>query len=229
LLFGLSAASLAVIIERAVALLRMRARAETVRERLVTRLREGNVKAAKQLLSGTRAAAARVAQRGLDEVETGATQEGIREAMAAQTLVERRQLEKGFVLLSTLGANAPFIGLFGTVVGVLQAFDALGSATNTASALAPQAVMGSIAEALVATAVGLGVAIPAVMAFNVFQRMVRSLTEDAEILSHEVLSFASRRPAAPALTLAPRADEAAPRSSRNRPSSHQVAVHPISA
>ena len=236
LLFGLSAASLAVIIERTVSLVRMRTRAEVIRQELVTTLREGNVKAAKHLLGCVRAAAARVAQRGLDEVETGATQDGIREAMSAQTLAERRQMEKGFVLLSTLGANAPFIGLFGTVVGVLQAFDALGSATSNASALAPQAVMGSIAEALVATAVGLGVAIPAVMAFNVFQRMVRSLTEDAEILSHEVLSFASRRSAAPTLVSAANAsaranrnDETAPRSSRSRPSSHQVTVHPISA
>jgi len=103
--------------------------------------------------------------------------------MSAQTLAERRQMEKGSCSCRRSEPTRRSFGLFGTVVGVLQAFDALGSATSNASALAPQAVMGSIAEALVATAVGLGVAIPAVMAFNVFQRMVRSLTEDARFVT----------------------------------------------
>ena len=192
LLFALSAASLAVIIERAFTLLRMRSRARSLREQLIAALRADDASAALELLRGTNAAAARIAARGLTEAEAGAPLEGMREAMAAETLAERRHMERGFVLLSTLGANAPFIGLFGTVVGILQAFDALGAAASSTSALAPQAVMGSIAEALVATAVGLGVAIPAVMAFNVFQRTVRTLIEDAEALSHEVLCFASR-------------------------------------
>jgi hypothetical protein len=102
---------------------------------------------------------------------------------------------KGF--LATLGANAPFIGLFGTVIGILQAFDALGRNTGAlAGAVAPQAVMSSIAEALVATAIGLGVAIPAVFAFNMLERSVKGALDDAQVLSLEILSYLQGRPTA---------------------------------
>ena len=109
-------------------------------------------------------------------------------AMNAETLAQKRALERRFGFLATLGANAPFIGLFGTVIGILQAFEAMGRATATASSAPPTQVMSSIAEALVATAVGLGVAIPAVVAFNAFSRTVKEALEDAQLLSLEVLS-----------------------------------------
>jgi biopolymer transport protein ExbB len=64
---------------------------------------------------------------------------------------------------------------------------------GSASAIAPQAVMSSIAEALVATAIGLGVAIPAVVAYNMFERTVKSALEDAEVLSREILSYLESR------------------------------------
>jgi biopolymer transport protein ExbB/TolQ len=95
--------------------------------------------------------------------------------------------------LGTIGNNAPFIGLLGTVIGVVGAFDALGkpaadAAEAAASALAPERVMSTIAEALVATAVGLVVAIPAVAIFNYFQGRVTRVVADAETLGHVLLS-----------------------------------------
>lgn len=92
-------------------------------------------------------------------------------------VAKRTQIEKGLTVLATLGSNAPFIGLFGTVLGIIQAFGALGAQQSNASS-----VMVGISEALVATAVGLFVAIPAVIAFNFFSRRLRVLITNCETL-----------------------------------------------
>jgi biopolymer transport protein ExbB/TolQ len=83
--------------------------------------------------------------------------------------VIKRDLERGMALLGTLGNNAPFIGLFGTVLGVIEAFHQLGDGANKA---AMGNVMSGIAEALVATGVGLFVALPAVVAYNLVQKRI---------------------------------------------------------
>ena len=94
-------------------------------------------------------------------------------------------------VLGTIGATAPFVGLLGTVIGILQAFNALGVAagTNAKAALDPSHVMTGVGEALVATAVGLAVAIPAIVAFNVLQRVVKSALDDAQTLALEVVAY----------------------------------------
>ncbi|PWU17047.1 MAG: MotA/TolQ/ExbB proton channel family protein [Bdellovibrio sp.] len=91
--------------------------------------------------------------------------------------LRKTEVEKNLTVLATLGANAPFIGLFGTVLGIIQAFGALGADQNTGAS-----VMSAISEALIATAVGLFVAIPAVMAFNFFSRGLRVLLNNCEAL-----------------------------------------------
>lgn len=92
---------------------------------------------------------------------------------------ETSELERGLGLLATLGAVAPFIGLFGTVVGVIRAFDALGAHAGTAAgSFGP--LMSAIAEALIATAAGLLVAVPAVVAYNHFRRRIKKHTLVAE-------------------------------------------------
>jgi len=190
LLIVLSIASVAVIAERVLSLRTLRVDVSILRKSLVLGLREGGFEKARSMLKGYRHPAARIALRGLEGAEAEITAESAKEAMAAESVAQRRELERRFSFLATLGANAPFIGLFGTVVGILQAFDALGTShAGGTSALAPQAVMTSISEALVATAIGLGVAIPAVFAFNLLERTVKSALDDAEILSLEILSF----------------------------------------
>jgi biopolymer transport protein ExbB len=101
---------------------------------------------------------------------------------------ERQQLEQGLTFLATIGSNAPFVGLFGTVLGIIQAFGQL-SAQQSGSA----SVMAAISEALVATAVGLLVAIPAVVAFNIFQRRIREILVPCEILRDEFLALRARK------------------------------------
>jgi biopolymer transport protein ExbB len=129
---------------------------------------------------------------GLEEAARGP--EAAEEAMAAALGLERRRLERRLLFLGTVGNNAPFVGLLGTVIGVVGAFEELGKpqamsgAMAAAAGLAPERVMGTIAEALVATAVGLLVAIPAVLAFNALQARVNGMLQDAETLGHVLLS-----------------------------------------
>lgn len=101
---------------------------------------------------------------------------------------ERQSLERGMTFLATIGSNAPFVGLFGTVLGIIQAFGQL-STQQSGSA----SVMAAISEALVATAVGLLVAIPAVVAFNIFQRRIREILVPCEILRDEFLAHRARK------------------------------------
>jgi biopolymer transport protein ExbB len=108
---------------------------------------------------------------------------------AVQSTIDRRRLEyeRWLFVLGTLGNNAPFIGLFGTVLGIIRAFADLavankgGGATSTASF-----VMAGISEALVATAVGLFVAIPAVLAFNIFQRLLKRVIGRSNALGNAI-------------------------------------------
>jgi biopolymer transport protein ExbB len=111
--------------------------------------------------------------------------------MAAATGLQRARLERRLLFLGTVGNNAPFIGLLGTVIGVVGAFEALGETSLAAASttrVAPERVMSTIAEALVATAVGLMVAIPAVAVFNYFQGLLTAALNDAETLGHVVLA-----------------------------------------
>ena len=105
---------------------------------------------------------------------------------AAEPLVE--DLESGLGLLGTVASAAPFIGLFGTVWGIMMAF---GDLSDTGSIL--QTVAPHIAQALVATAVGLLAAIPAVIAYNVLGRMVQSMVTDLDGFGLELLNHLTRR------------------------------------
>jgi len=109
----------------------------------------------------------------------------IEEHVAATIENERLRYERGLAYLGTLGNNAPFVGLFGTVLGIVRSFHDLA----TSSAQGTQAVMAGIAEALVATGVGLLVALPAVALYNALMRYVETAAAGAGALSHEILAF----------------------------------------
>ncbi len=193
LLAGLSVLSFAVIAER---LLFYRSRGGNLRvlsNDLDLELSAGHIDKAIEQLSLTESVAASVATAGLRLAHLGP--EAVEKAMRSATALERNRLEARLAYLGTLGNNAPFIGLFGTVIGIIQAFEelghgALGHATGTAaSQVASQAVMTGIAEALVTTAVGIAVALPAVAAYNYLQRRVNSLLTGAEVLTNVVLAY----------------------------------------
>lgn len=192
LLFGLSAVSVAVAAERAWVFRGVQANLDALVPELRKLLRKGDQARAQQWLEGTHSVQGRVVLSGLAEAEQGA--EAAEEAMAAAIGMERARLEKRLMFLGTVGNNAPFVGLLGTVIGVVGAFEELGrpqamaGALGQVSAMAPERVMATIAEALVATAVGLVVAIPAVAVFNHFQTRVSSALADAQTLGHVLLS-----------------------------------------
>lgn len=201
LLFALSAGSVAVAIERWVF---FRSKDDDVRALaadLDAHLSSGKSGAALDALRPMRSVAAAVARAGMRLAPRGfaAADRGMQSAISA----ERKALEVRLAYLGTLGNNAPFVGLFGTVIGVILAFEELGQATGTAgtgaaSQVASAAVMAAIAEALVATAVGIGVALPAVVAYNYFQRRIAALLDDAETLSNLVLAYLVAGDPAPA-------------------------------
>jgi biopolymer transport protein ExbB len=189
LLFALSVVSLAIGIERAWAFRGSRDDGA----RLVSELRRRlpDRERAQEFLASRNSVAARVVNAGLADAQLGAA--AAQEAMSAALGLERARLERRLLFLGTVGNNAPFVGLLGTVIGIVGAFDELGrpqamtQALGAAAGLAPERVMGTIAEALVATAVGLIVAIPAVAAFNYFQARVAAAVADAETLGHVLL------------------------------------------
>ncbi len=119
---------------------------------------------------------------GLANVKKGSR--AIEKAMSAFYTRQRIVFDRGLTFLNTVGNNAPFIGLFGTVLGIIQAFHDL--SLNPAGG--PTVVMAGISEALVATAVGLFVAIPAVMANNTFQRMIKEKLTNMEAAQDIVLT-----------------------------------------
>jgi biopolymer transport protein ExbB len=125
---------------------------------------------------------AAVARAGVAEAERGA--DAAEEAMVGSRIRNRLVAERYLTYLGTIGNNAPFIGLLGTVIGIIKAFHTLSISKNPEMKI----IMADIAEALVATGVGLLVAIPAVVAHNYFQRRVRTVMANAETLSHVVLS-----------------------------------------
>lgn len=100
--------------------------------------------------------------------------EAINAALSGYIKEEKMKLDQGLAVLATLGSNAPFIGLFGTVLGIIRSFAYLGAQSGTAS------VMSGISQALFATAFGLFVAIPAVIAFNIFTKSIKDLVIKAE-------------------------------------------------
>jgi biopolymer transport protein ExbB/biopolymer transport protein TolQ len=120
---------------------------------------------------------------------TDLTIESVARALERQAQRENQNLKRGLNLLATVGSTAPFVGLLGTVVGIINAFQSM-AATGSGGL---GTVSGGIAEALVTTAFGLLVAIPAVMAFNYMQGWVDGRMVDMSESSNELLDVVARR------------------------------------
>ena len=184
LLVLLSILSVAVMVERGIAMSGRLIDFEGLSAKLQGAIAAGDVKAARELLGEPRSPEVRVALVGLDQLPRGTTPAV--EAMASARSRERLALEKHLGVLGTLGNNAPFIGLFGTVIGIIKAFADLAKNQGGGAAV----VMAGIAEALVATAVGLLVALPAVVAFNIFQGRIRRTMGRVDAIAHMILTGA---------------------------------------
>jgi biopolymer transport protein ExbB len=190
LMLFLSIVSLAIMLERAWLFWSLRDDIDALMRDLGRLLRSGDLEAARRRLEESSSAEAAVVVAGLVEADRGV--EAAQESMEGASALQRLKLEKRLAFLGTLGNNAPFIGLLGTVIGIIAAFDELSKVKMAVSGgstqLAPEAVMARISEALVATAIGILIAIPAVAAFNTFQRIVRGTVANTEALGHVLLA-----------------------------------------
>ena len=184
LLIILSILSVAITVERIIHFAWRRDDLEGLREALNARLQEGDIDGARERLAKSRSHVARIVGHGLDAIRRGPA--AVEEVLQGAAKMEKLRMERGLAFLGTLGNNAPFIGLFGTVLGIIRAFQDLALNTTDGSA----AVMAGIAEALVATAVGLLVALPAVAVFNAFQRRIKSQLVASDALAHSLLAHA---------------------------------------
>jgi biopolymer transport protein ExbB len=108
----------------------------------------------------------------------------LHDLMEGKMIEMRIFLESRLSILTTLGSNAPFIGLLGTVLGIIKAFHSLGTLGNTGA----EVVMRSISRALMATAAGLAIAIPVVMINNLFARRIKTIMGNIEVLSKEFIA-----------------------------------------
>ena len=176
--------SITVMIERLIYFWRNRTPVERFIEAFTERLGRDDINGAEALADMTKGAEARIAKVALSHFREG--EQVVEEMMASRKVAERLRFEKYLMILGTMGNNAPFFGLFGTVLGIIKAFHDLGQAGSNAAGATT--VMSGISEALVATAMGLLVAIPAVIAYNYFAKKVKEFAANSETIERIILA-----------------------------------------
>ena len=177
-LFGIC---LLTIAWKAVYFLLNTSRARTLQTAVNELVGGGEVDAFKAKLADLDGVEANVLKRALPYSVNGL--ETVESQMEVELGSGKRRMEFGLTFLGTVGANAPFVGLYGTVGGIIRAFRDLSAASDAGIS----SVIAGIAEALVATAVGLLVAIPAVVAFNYLQRQVKKAVASGQSINQQVL------------------------------------------
>lgn len=190
LLVGCSVLSLTIIIDRVVFLARLRGDFPEFIASLTERLNsDENFAVVGAWCSGQKMIEAQVAAVGLERAAQSLR--SAEESMGALMVASRVRLDRGLTILATLGANTVFVGLLGTVIGVIEAFHALA----TSKTAGPEVVMASVSEALVASAVGILVAVPAVVAYNVLMRTIRKKMANCETVARVILTHLGKPPA----------------------------------
>jgi biopolymer transport protein ExbB/TolQ len=184
----LSGISIAIVIEKTFVFLKARMPVVGVSAELQKKLHSGGVEAGKEVLKKYDACPqARIVMAGLEE-DSG-IKAAIENAMLARQALEKSRLERYLNFLSTLGNNAPFIGLFGTVLGIMGAFYRLHMNISGGTSV----VMKDISEALVATAAGLFVAIPAVIFNNIFRQRIKRIMSEVTVLGAVLFNYLETR------------------------------------
>lgn len=180
LLVILSFVSVALIVDRIIFFQKNAVSLDEMVPQLKQFLKEGNLRGAWGLVADRPQIECQVVAEGLKAIQRGS--DACSEAMLSAKARERGRVEAHLNMLATIGSNAPFVGLLGTVLGIIKAARDLGEASGAS------AVMTGVFEALVATAVGLFVAIPAIVAYNVFTKKVKKTLSQVDTLEHLLLS-----------------------------------------
>lgn len=184
-LIALSALAFAVIVERAVFFVRTRADLEGLRANLRLGITRSEFSTLRAYLGEAASLEAHVVRAGVEATCPAEAEE----LMAAEAQVQRLRSEQCLAFLGTLGNNAPFVGLLGTVIGIIGAFAELEASRGQLSS----GLMTEIGEALVATAVGILVALPAVAAYNAFQRAIQARLSAADALGRHLVAHLHAR------------------------------------
>lgn len=183
LLVILSVIALAIAFERAMFFFKTKGDTLSLLAAIQKHLGEKDVDGAVKTLNASPSFEAKIALAALERVEDGAA--ASEQRIAREAVLSKLAMEKNLAFLGTVGNNAPFVGLLGTVIGIMRSFKELDTSGGQVSA----GLMSEIGEALVATAIGLVVALPAVAFFNLFQRVIKGRVGRGEALSKEVLAF----------------------------------------
>lgn len=183
LLLLTSVASVYVMAERYIYFSIMSGHGPEIRRIAVEHLEKGDANSVCKELKRFHCPEARILSVGLSALNRGTA--NVQQRMESQLIKEKAALESNLVMLATVGSNAPFVGLFGTVLGVIKAFHEL----SLQGSRGGNTVMSGISQALIATAVGIMVAIPALVAYNYFKNRVKDILASAESLNHLTLSY----------------------------------------
>lgn len=198
ILFGMSAWSVGVMIDRWITYSAARKQSRIFVQAVAGALREGKIDEAISIAERHKKShIAKVLTSGLSEFQAhqgtseiaGEEIEASKRALERAVAIVHAEMKRGLSGLATIGATAPFVGLFGTVVGIINAFKGISMEKTTGLA----AVAGGIAEALVATAMGLFVAIPAVWAYNYFTSKLESYDVEMNNSSMELIDYFIKR------------------------------------
>jgi biopolymer transport protein ExbB/TolQ len=182
LLIGLGLGCLILFVRRRSLVKREAADADAMRLRLFNALTKRQSAETVVGKADVHTVAGRIVRLGFDN--KALAPEALEQLMISQESVEERRLNRGMNYLGTVAANAAFIGLLGTVLGILDAFAHLGGGEADAALQ----VMSAIAEALISTALGLAVAIPAVVFYNVLSHSVSEVMDEAREMRHLILA-----------------------------------------
>lgn len=186
----MSVVSVAIMIERFFALRKLSSSSTGVAQGFKTLIENKNLDQIVKLSEDTRSIEGRALEHGLSFVKThGAS--GLDELINSYKIIEKPSLEKNLNVLGTIASNAPYVGLLGTVMGIMKAFNDLANAPGQGN----EVVMAGIAHALVSTAIGLAVAIPAVVAFNFFQKKVGLILGNIDAARDLCLAYTKSRKA----------------------------------
>ena len=193
ILFIMSAWSLGVMIDRVLMYSAARKQSRVFVQQVAGALREGKLDEAISIAERNKKShIAKVVATGLSEFQSASAQvteaeivEAAKRGLDRSIAIVHADMKRGLSGLATVGSTAPFVGLFGTVIGIINAFKGI----EAEKATGLSAVAGGISEALVATALGLLVAIPAVWAFNYFINKVEAFDVEMENSSMELVNY----------------------------------------
>src|ERR1700693_2662547 len=193
ILFILSAWSLGVMIDRAIMYSAARKESRMFVQQVAGALREGKLDEAIVIAERNKKShIAKVVATGLSEFQSASSQvqdqelvEAAKRGLERSVAIVHAEMKRGLSGLATIGSTAPFVGLFGTVAGIMNAFEGISHAKVTGLA----AVAGGISEALITTAFGLFVAVPAVWAYNYFTNKVESFDVEMDNSSTELVNY----------------------------------------